>query len=91
VQIARRLCMSPPPLSRSDHDRVLATVYAAVVLALFKLKLVKPHPYPIAIAILAGLLMVGGMMVAWMQYAHPGIWLSASMSCSSCPTTSKGT
>jgi hypothetical protein len=24
VQIARRLCMSPPPLSRSDHDRVLA-------------------------------------------------------------------
>jgi hypothetical protein len=42
----------------------LLTVYAAVVPALFKLKLVKPRPYPIAIAILTGILMVGGVMVA---------------------------
>ena len=45
------------------------TVYAAVVLTLFKLKLVKPRPYPIAIVILAGILMIGGVVVAWMQYA----------------------
>jgi len=47
----------------------LVTIYAAVVLTLFKLKLVKPRPYPIALVILAGLLMIGGVVVAWMQYA----------------------
>ena len=48
----------------------LVTVYAAVVLTLFKLKLVKPRPYPIAMVILAGILMIGGVVVvAWMQYA----------------------
>src|SRR6516225_2465073 len=47
----------------------LVTVYAAVVLTLFKLKLVKPRPYPIAIVVLAGILMIGGVVVAWMQYA----------------------
>ena len=41
----------------------------AVVLTLFKLKLVRPRPYPIAIVILAGILMIGGVVVAWTQYA----------------------
>jgi len=47
----------------------LVTIYAAAVLTLFKLKLVKPRPYPIAIVILVGVLMIGGVVVAWMQYA----------------------
>jgi multidrug resistance efflux pump len=47
----------------------LVTVYAAVVLMLFKLKLLKPRPYPIAILVLAGVLMLGGVVVAWMQCA----------------------
>jgi hypothetical protein len=32
----------------------LVPVYAGIVLTLFKLKIVKPRPYPIAIVILAG-------------------------------------
>jgi multidrug resistance efflux pump len=47
----------------------LVTVYVAVVLTLFKLKLLKPRPYPIAMVILAGILMLGGVVVAWTQYA----------------------
>jgi multidrug resistance efflux pump len=47
----------------------LVTVYAAVVLTLFKFKLVRPRPYPIAIVILAGILMIGGVVVAWTQCA----------------------
>jgi multidrug resistance efflux pump len=47
----------------------LVTVYAAVVLTLFKLKLLKPRPYPIAIVVLAGVLMLGGVVVAWTQCA----------------------
>jgi len=47
----------------------LVTVYAAVVLMLFKLKLLQPRPYPIAIVVLAGLLMLGGVVVAWTQCA----------------------
>jgi multidrug resistance efflux pump len=47
----------------------LVTVYAAAVLALFKLKILKPHPYPIAIVIVAGIFMIGGVAVAWTQCA----------------------
>ncbi len=48
---------------------VLVVGYAAVVLMLFKLKLVKPRPYPIACTIVAGVLLIGGVYVAWMQCA----------------------
>jgi len=47
----------------------LVTVYADIVLIFFKLKLLKPRPYPIAIVILAGVLMLGGVVVAWTQSA----------------------
>lgn len=48
---------------------LLVTIYAAVVLTLFKMKIVKPRPYPIAIVILAGVFMIGGVVVACKQYA----------------------
>jgi multidrug resistance efflux pump len=44
-------------------------MYTAVVLVLFKLKLVKPRPYPIACTILVGVLIIGGVAVAWMLCA----------------------
>jgi hypothetical protein len=44
---------------------VLVTIFTAVVLVLFKLKLVKPRPYPIALTALVGILMIGGVVVAW--------------------------
>src|SRR5262249_9375734 len=47
----------------------LVTIYTAVVLVLFKFKLVKPRPYPIVITIVAGVLIIGGVVVAWMQFA----------------------
>jgi multidrug resistance efflux pump len=47
----------------------LLIVYTGVVLVLFKLKLVKPRPYPIALMVLAGVLMIGGVFVAWMLCA----------------------
>ena len=48
---------------------VLLTIYSAVVLVLFKLKLLKPRPYPIALCVLAGIFIIGGIVVTWMQYA----------------------
>jgi membrane fusion protein (multidrug efflux system) len=47
----------------------LVIVYTAVVLVLFKFKLVKPRPFPIAWTIVAGVLMIGGVVVAWMLFA----------------------
>jgi multidrug efflux pump subunit AcrA (membrane-fusion protein) len=44
---------------------VLLTIYTGIVLVLFKLKLVKPRPYPIALVIIAGIFIVGGVVVAW--------------------------
>jgi multidrug resistance efflux pump len=43
----------------------LTLVYTAVVLVLFKLKLVKPRPAPIACCVVAGVLLLGGIVVAW--------------------------
>ncbi|QDU80767.1 Inner membrane protein YiaV precursor [Polystyrenella longa] len=40
-------------------------IYVAVVTLLFKLKLLKPKPYPIAIVVVAGLFVIGGPAVAW--------------------------
>jgi len=47
----------------------LLTVYTAIVLVLFKLKLIKPRPYPIACIVVAGVLTIGGVVVAWMLCA----------------------
>jgi multidrug resistance efflux pump len=47
----------------------LLTMYTTVVLVLFKLKLLKPRPYPIACTIVAGVLIIGGVFVAWMLCA----------------------
>ena len=44
---------------------VLLTIYTAIVLVLFKLKLLKPRPYPIALIVVAGIFIVGGVVVAW--------------------------
>jgi multidrug resistance efflux pump len=43
----------------------LMMIYVAVVMVLFKLRLLKLKPYPIALAAVAGLLVVGGPTVAW--------------------------
>jgi multidrug resistance efflux pump len=47
----------------------LLTVYAGIVIVVFKLKILKPRPYPIAGAIVAGVLLIGGVVVAWKLYA----------------------
>jgi hypothetical protein len=44
---------------------VLVILYTGVVLVLFKLKLVKPRPFPIAWVVVAGILLIGGVVVAW--------------------------
>ncbi len=44
---------------------ILIIVYTGIVLVLFKLKLVKPRPYPIACTAVAGVLLIGGVVVAW--------------------------
>ncbi len=43
----------------------LLTIYVALVVLLFKLKFVKPKPYPIALVVVAGLFVVGGPAAAW--------------------------
>ena len=48
---------------------ILVTVYTALVIVLFKLKILKPRPYPIAGVIIAGVLLIGGVAVAWMLCA----------------------
>jgi multidrug resistance efflux pump len=44
---------------------VLCIVYTALVVLLFKFKLLKPRPYPIAWVAVAGVLLIGGVVVAW--------------------------
>lgn len=43
----------------------LTIVYIAVVVALFKMKLIKPRPVPIAGCVVAGVLILGTIVVAW--------------------------
>lgn len=43
----------------------MLTVYVAIVALLFKLKLISPNPYPIAMVLVAGLFVIGGPTVAW--------------------------
>jgi hypothetical protein len=44
---------------------VLVIVYTAVVVVLFKLKVIKPRPLPIAWVAVAGVLLIGGVVVLW--------------------------
>src|SRR6478609_3453464 len=44
---------------------VLIAIYTAIVLVLFKLKVVRPRPYPIALVALVGVFIIGGVVVAW--------------------------
>ena len=45
---------------------LLVIVYTAVVLVLFKVLRIKPTPFRIAGLVLVGVLMIGGVVVAWM-------------------------
>src|SRR5690348_10066465 len=47
----------------------LIVVYTALVLVLFKVLHLRPRPYLIAGLFVGGVLMVGGVVVAWMQSA----------------------
>ncbi|MBI3410250.1 MAG: HlyD family secretion protein [Planctomycetes bacterium] len=44
---------------------VMLIIYTSIVLVLFKLKFVKPRPFPIAMVVLVGILTIGGIVVAW--------------------------
>jgi multidrug resistance efflux pump len=48
---------------------LLVIFYTALVLVLFKVLHLKPTPYLIAGLLVAGVLMIGGVVVAWMQSA----------------------
>jgi membrane fusion protein, multidrug efflux system len=48
---------------------ILIIAYSAVVVVLFKVLHLKPRPNLIAVLIVAGVLMIGGVVVAWMQSA----------------------
>ncbi len=43
----------------------LTIVYTLVVVLLFKLKILRPRPFPIACVVVAGILLMGGVVVAW--------------------------
>src|SRR5262245_38173564 len=44
---------------------MMCIVYAALVALLFKFKLLKLRPYPIAWVVVGGVLLIGGVVVAW--------------------------
>jgi hypothetical protein len=64
----------------------MTVVYTAVVVALFKLKLVKPRPVPIAVMVLVGVFLIGGILVAWLLCAPVSQRVVTSTWCRSCPT-----
>jgi multidrug resistance efflux pump len=43
----------------------LCIVYTTIVVVLFKLKVLRPRPFPIAWVAVAGVLLIGGVVVAW--------------------------
>ena len=45
---------------------LLVIIYSAVVLVLFKVLRIKPTAFRIAGLVLAGVLIIGGVVVAWM-------------------------
>jgi membrane fusion protein, multidrug efflux system len=48
---------------------LLIIIYTAIVLVLFKVLHLRPRPYLIASLIVGGVLMIGGVVIAWMQSA----------------------
>jgi hypothetical protein len=42
----------------------LLTIYTAIVVVLLRLRLLKPRPYPIVCTVVAGVLIIGGVVVA---------------------------
>ena len=47
----------------------LLIVYTSAVVVLFKLRLLRPRPVPIAGVVVAGVLLLGGVVIAWTQCA----------------------
>jgi multidrug resistance efflux pump len=47
----------------------LLTIYIGFAVLLFKFKLLKPRPYPIAFTIVGGVIIIVGVTAAWMQFA----------------------
>jgi multidrug resistance efflux pump len=47
----------------------LTIIYTSIVVVLFKFKLLKPRPWPIACCVLAGVLILGGIVLTWFQCA----------------------
>ncbi len=48
---------------------ILCIIYTALVVLLFKFRLLRPRPYPIAWVAVAGVLLIGGVVVVWHQCA----------------------
>ena len=46
---------------------VLLIVYTGIVVGVFKLKLLKPRPVPIAGCVIAGILIIGTVLIFWFQ------------------------
>lgn len=44
---------------------MMCIIYAGLVALLFKFKVLKPRPFPIAWVAVAGILLIGGVVVAW--------------------------
>jgi multidrug resistance efflux pump len=44
---------------------VMTIIYTGIVVLLFKLKVLRPRPFPIACVVLAGILILGSIFVAW--------------------------
>ena len=52
----------------------LTLIYTAIVVVLFRLKLIKPRPVPIACCVVAGILILGTVVVVWPlgpELVHP--------------------
>jgi multidrug resistance efflux pump len=65
--------LTPPLLRTTGRKAVIAfllIIYTGAVLLLFKVLRLKPQPYLIAGIIVAGILMLGGVVVGWMQSAQ---------------------
>ncbi len=53
----------------ASRSTFLTVSYVAFVAVLFKFKVVKPRPLPIVLVMVAGVLLIGGVFVVWMQCA----------------------
>src|SRR5262245_59509343 len=55
------------PTGGSTMIAFMLILYSSIVLLLFRCKVIKPGPYPIAIIVVGGMLIIGGVVVVWMQ------------------------